>query len=72
MPKPKKGTLITTVKGLQIYVKESPSKTGTGRDRIWVSVRQAGSKKWRLSASLCYVNAFDIRFEKPTSRKQKD
>lgn len=69
MPKPKKGRLITTVKGLQIYVKELPSKTGMGRDRITVSVRQAGPKKWRLAASLCYVNAFDVRFEKPASRK---
>jgi hypothetical protein len=68
MPKPK-GVPITTVEGLQIYVRKKPSKTGTGRDRITVSVRQARPKKWRLAASLCYVNAFDIRFEKPTPRK---
>ena len=71
MPKPKKGVPIKTVEGLQIYVKKAPSKTGTGRDRITVSVRQTGSKRWRLAASLCYINAFDILFEKPTSRKQQ-
>jgi hypothetical protein len=70
MPKPKKEAPIKTVEGLQIYIKKRPSKTGIGRDRITVSVRQTGSKKWRLAASLCYVTAFDIRFEKPTSRKQ--
>ncbi len=63
MPKPK-GPPITTVDGLEVYVSKEPSKTGRGRDRVWVSVRQETPKKWRLSASLCYVNAFDIRFEK--------
>jgi hypothetical protein len=68
MPKPK-GPPIKTVKGLRIYVEEQPSKTGTGKDRIWVSVRQSGSNKWRVAASLSYVNAFDVRFERPTTRK---
>jgi hypothetical protein len=68
MPKPT-GSPIKTVDGLEIYVTEGPSKTGTGKDRIWVSVRQAKPKKWRVAASLCYVNAFDVRFEKPASRK---
>lgn len=50
--------------GLEIYVTKAPSKTGRGKDRIWISVRQAKPKRWRLAASLCYVNAFDVRFEK--------
>jgi len=68
MPRPT-GSPIKTVDGLEIYINEQRSKTGTGKDRIWVSVRQAGTKKWRVAASLCYVNAFDVRFEKPTSCK---
>ena len=68
MPKPK-GQLISTVDGLEIYVNKSLSKTGTGKDRIWVSVRQVKPKKWRVAASLCYVNAFDVRFEKSASTK---
>lgn len=58
------GAPIYSVKGLDIYVTSFPAKTETGRDRILISVRQANPKKWRLAASLCYVNAFDVRFEK--------
>ncbi len=63
MPRPT-GVPVTTVDGLEIYVTRAPSITGRGNDRVWISVRQAEPKKWRLSASLCYVNAFDVRFEK--------
>jgi hypothetical protein len=63
MPKPS-GQPIAKVQGLEIYVTSKPSVTRRGRDRIWVSVRQSNSKKWRVAASLCYVNAFDVRFEK--------
>lgn len=58
------GPPIAKVQGLEIYVTSQPSKTGKGRDRIWVHVRQSRPKKWRIAASLCYVNAFDVRFEK--------
>jgi len=62
MPKPR-GKPIENVDGLEIYVLKCPSKTGKGKDRIWVCVRQKKPKNWRVSASLCYVNGFDIRFE---------
>ena len=63
MPKPS-GKPIKIVDGLEIYVSKKKSKTGRGKDRIWISVRQDKPKKWRVAASLCYVNAVDIRFEK--------
>ena len=63
MPKPL-GPPVATAEGLEIYVTREPSVTKRGKDRIWVSVRQAKPKKWKLAASLCYVNAFDVRFEK--------
>jgi len=68
MPRPI-GTLIETVEGLKISVARAPSKTGKGKDRIWVSVRQDEPKKWRLAASLSYVNAFDVRFERSAKRR---
>jgi hypothetical protein len=58
------GPPIRNVQGLEIYVTNQPSKTGKGRDRLWIHIRQRKSKKWRISASLCYVNGFDVRFEK--------
>ena len=39
MPKPS-GKPIKIVDGLEIYVSEKKSKTGRGKDRIWISVRQ--------------------------------
>jgi hypothetical protein len=63
MPKPT-GPSIKNVQGLEIYVTNEPSKTKKGKDRIWISVRQSKPKKWKVAASLCYVNAFDVRFEK--------
>jgi hypothetical protein len=58
------GAPIARFHGLDIYATLLPSKTGKGKERIWVHVRQAGQKQWRIAASLCYVNALDIRFEK--------
>lgn len=63
MPKPS-GLPVYKVQGLEIYVTKEPSKTKKGKDRIWISVRQSTPKQWRVAASLCYVNAFDVRFEK--------
>lgn len=57
------GKPIASVSGLDIYVKSMPAKR-KGKDRIWIQVRQNAPKSWRIAGSLCYVNAFDIRFEK--------
>ncbi len=44
MPKPS-GKPISIIQGLEIYVTQSPSKTKRGKDRVWISVRQANPKK---------------------------
>ena len=63
MPKPE-GKPVREIEGLKIYVIKKEARTGRGKDRIWISVRQDRPKKWRVAASLCYVNGVDIRFEK--------
>ena len=63
MPTPP-GKPIKIVEGLEIYVTQKKAKTPKGKDRIWVSVRQKRPKEWRVAASLSYVNAVDIRFER--------
>lgn len=57
------GKPIASVNGLDIYIRSQPAKR-KGKDRLWIQVRQKEPKKWRIAASLCYVNGFDIRFEK--------
>ena len=58
-----KGKLIAEVEGLKIYsTLQKPKKSG--RERIWISIRQDKPKRWQTSATLSYVNALDVRFEK--------
>jgi hypothetical protein len=56
------GELIGTFNGLRIYGKLSKAKK-KGKDRLWLHVRQADGKKWRIAATLSYANSIDIRFE---------
>ena len=63
MPKVKKGEFIREVEGLKIYASLQKAKR-TGKDRLWIQVRQNKLKKWSIAASLGYVNGFDVRFEK--------
>lgn len=49
--------------GLRIYFKSHPAKRN-GKDRLWVHIRQEKPKKWRIAATLSYVNSIDVRFEK--------
>jgi len=59
-----RGIKVHEVDGLVIYVSQRPAKR-TGRDRIWVSVRQSSpTKPWRVGATLAYSRAADIRFER--------
>lgn len=58
------GSPVARFHGLDIYATLQPSKTGKGKERIWIQVRQADPKQWRIAASLCYVNGLDVRFEK--------
>jgi len=69
MPKKMPGAkLVTKVQGLEIYVTNERAKTKRGKDRMWLSVRQSDPKKWKIVESLCYVNAFDVRFELKISK----
>jgi hypothetical protein len=54
---------IAQYKGIKIYASDFPAKK-TGKDRIYISLRQEKPKAWKVFASLCYVNAVDIRLEK--------
>ncbi len=58
-----KGRLIATFSGLKIYASISKPKR-RGKERMWISIRQDKPKEWRVSATLSYVNAIDVRFEK--------
>jgi len=54
---------IASFKGIDIFAIEQ--KAGKkGKDRIYISIRQEKPKRWRIFASLSYVNGADIRFEK--------
>lgn len=56
---------IASYKGIKVFVSDQPAKS-TGKDRIYISIRQNEPKKWKIFASLCYVHAADIRLEKAT------
>jgi len=57
------GKKITSVDGLGIYINHIKPKK-SGKERLWISVRQEEPKRWRVAATLSYVNAVDVRFEK--------
>jgi len=58
-----KGQPIAQYEDFKIYVTRKKPKRA-GKDRVWFSIRQDGQEKWRIAASLSYVNSIDVRFEK--------
>ncbi len=55
--------------GILIFVNKKPSKTGAGRDRLWIHVRQEeGARPWRVGSSLAYSKAADIRLEREAKK----
>ena len=58
-----KGKQIASFNGFKIYKRFTKAKR-QGMDRIWIGIRQDGNKKWRTAATLSYVHALDVRFEK--------
>ncbi len=58
-----RGKKIASIEGLEIYVSHRKPKR-RGMERLWVSVRQNGAKKWRVGSTLSYSKAVDVRFEK--------
>ena len=62
-PHPKiSGTILAEFKGLTIYGKLKKAKR-SGRDRIWIQIRQGEPKRYRVSESLSYMRSVDIQFE---------
>ncbi len=64
-----KGKEISKSNDLKIYARlQKPKKKG--KERIWISIRQDKPKKWKIAATLSYVNSIDIRFEKEKKRAE--
>lgn len=36
----------------------------SGKDRLWIQIRQDETKAWLVAASLSYARAVDVEFEK--------
>jgi len=63
MVKSNRGTLVAEQEGIKIFFKKQTPKR-KGKCRLWISIRQDKPKEWRVAATLSYVNAIDVRFEK--------
>jgi len=48
--------------GLLIFAKLKKAKR-SGKDRIWIHVRQNEPKRYRVAASLSYARSVDVQFE---------
>jgi hypothetical protein len=56
---------VHTYEGLSVHVTPKPAKTGKGKDRVWIQVRQdQPTKAWRQAEALIYKNGVDILFER--------
>ena len=62
-PHPKMtGKVLAKFCGLTIYGKLKKAKR-TGKDRLWIQIRQAEPKQYRVAESLSYMRSVDIQFE---------
>src|SRR5438094_306350 len=62
-PHPKmRGEVIAEFHGLTIYGLLRRAKK-SGRDRVWIQIRQNLPKRYRVSESLSYMRSVDIQFE---------
>ena len=57
------GTPIASFHGLDIYATSHPSKTGKGKNRLWLEIKQNAPKKWRTTALLCSPRTCRVEFE---------
>ena len=61
------GVVVAEYEGLTVSVLPQPAKR-TGKDRLWVQIRQNGKvKRWRIAASLSYARSADIEFVEDAS-----
>lgn len=56
--------LLAEFKGIKIYGVDQKSKTGKGKDRVWIQLRQEKPEEWKQTATLAYMKAADIQFQK--------
>lgn len=57
-----KGQVIAQFNGFTIYGDLKKAKR-TGKDRVWICIRQDDRGKYRVSESLSYARSVDIQFE---------
>jgi hypothetical protein len=49
--------------GLSIHAILHKAKR-TGRDRVWIQIRQQQPKKWHVSTTLSYAQGLDVQFQR--------
>jgi hypothetical protein len=54
-------TPLKVVDGLKIFINRKPAK-GSGKNRIWIQIRQGKPKQWRVYETLAYARSVDIQF----------
>jgi hypothetical protein len=51
------------LEGLDVHGKLFRAKR-TGKDRIWIQIRQQKPKKWHVSTTLSYAQGLDVQFQR--------
>jgi hypothetical protein len=55
------GTLIANFNGLMIYAQLTKGKR-SGKDTVWIQIRQDAAKPYRMRECLAYARSVDIEF----------
>jgi hypothetical protein len=55
-------TLIASFNGIDIYGQFQPAKR-SGKNRVWIQLRQPDPRPLRVSESLSYARGVDVLFE---------
>ena len=56
------GTLVGTVQGITVTAALKKPRTGNGKERLWIQIRQNNGKKWKVYTTLAYARSLDIAF----------
>ena len=62
-----KGKFLAEFHDLLIYGYFKAAKK-TGKNRVWIQVRQKDSKRYRVAESLAYMRSLDVQFEETVQR----
>jgi hypothetical protein len=60
------GIIIGQYEGLLVFVNDLKPKTARGARRLYLSVRQTGTPRFRMETSLAYPHNVDLRFVETT------